>query len=256
MTQHEPLHVFWWLVSRASGVVALVLIALSVLMGLAMAARVIPAGGLKRAIARLHEHVALTALAAIGLHGVSLLGDQWLKPGLRGIALPFALSYKPTFTGIGVIAGYLAVVVGPSFYLRRLIGAKRWRKVHRVSGVIWVLSAVHTLGAGSDSSQTWLRAIVLLPVFPLAYLLVLRALRGVSSREVARIPARTAASATAFAGSRGPALRAMQEDDAIDPPVAVTSLLHQTRDAGAPFVAFAQLPEQLGMGRRLHCGEP
>lgn len=191
MKSQQPLHVFWWLVSRASGVLALVLITLSVLMGLAMAARVLPPGGVKRAIARMHEHVALTALAAIGLHGLSLLGDKWLKPGLRGIAVPFALSYRPTFTGIGVIAGYMAVLVGPSFYLRRVVGARRWRKVHRVSIVIWALSAVHTLGSGSDASQTWLRAVVLLPVFPLAYLLVLRVLRGTSAPSLAAVPARS-----------------------------------------------------------------
>jgi sulfoxide reductase heme-binding subunit YedZ len=176
--RQEPLHVFWWLVSRASGVVALVLITCSVLMGLAMAARVLPAGGFKRVVARLHEQVALTALAAIGIHGLALLGDKWLKPGLRGITVPFALSYRPAFTGVGLIAGYMALLVGPSFYLRRLVGARRWRKLHRVSVVIWGLSAIHTLGAGSDVSQVWLRAIVLLPVVPLAYLLVVRALRG------------------------------------------------------------------------------
>jgi sulfoxide reductase heme-binding subunit YedZ len=183
VNRQEPLHVLWWLISRASGVVALVLIALSVLMGLAMAARVLRPGGLKRAVARLHEHVALTALAAIALHGLSLLGDKWLKPGLGGIAIPFALGYRPAFTGVGVIAGYLAVLVGPSFYLRRRLGAARWRKVHRVAAVIWVLSAVHTLGAGSDAAKLWLRAIVLAPVVPFAYLLVLRVLRGSTRRE-------------------------------------------------------------------------
>ena len=173
----EPLHYLWWLISRASGVVALALVSLSVLMGLAMAARAIPRPGWKRTVARLHEHVALTALAAVGLHGVSLLGDTWLKPGLRGIAIPFALHYRPGFTGAGIIAGYLMVLVGPSFYVRRRIGAGRWRKLHRVSAAIWLLSVVHTLGAGSDATAPWLRAMVLAPVAPIAYLLVLRLAR-------------------------------------------------------------------------------
>jgi len=173
----EPLHYLWWLISRASGVVALALVSLSVLMGLAMAARAIPRPGWKRTVARLHEHVALTALAAVGLHGVSLLGDTWLKPGLRGIAIPFALHYRPGFTGAGIIAGYLMMLVGPSFYLRRRIGAGRWRKLHRVSAAIWILAAVHTLGAGSDAAGLWLRAVVLAPVAPIAYLLVLRLAR-------------------------------------------------------------------------------
>jgi methionine sulfoxide reductase heme-binding subunit len=179
----EPLHYLWWLISRASGVVALALVALSVLMGLSMAARAIPRPGWKRTIARLHEHVALTALAAVGLHGVSLLGDAWLKPGLRGIAIPFALHYRPGFTGAGIIAGYLMVLVGPSFYVRRRIGAGRWRKLHRMSAAIWILSVVHTLGAGSDAAALWLRAVVMAPVAPLAYLVVLRLARERPARR-------------------------------------------------------------------------
>jgi methionine sulfoxide reductase heme-binding subunit len=182
----DPIHYLWWLVSRASGVLALVLISLSVLMGLAMAAKAIRSPPLKRAVVRLHEHVALIALAAIALHGLSLLGDQWLKPGLSGITIPFAMSYRPRFTGAGIIAGYLAVLVGPSFYLRRRIGARRWRKLHRLTVPIWVLSAIHALGAGSDGSKLWLRCVVLSPVAPIAYLLVLRTLNGRTRRDPRR----------------------------------------------------------------------
>jgi methionine sulfoxide reductase heme-binding subunit len=190
----EPLHYLWWLISRASGVVALTLVSLSVLMGLSMAARAIPRPGWKRTVARLHEHVALAALAAVGLHGVSLLGDAWLKPGLRGISIPFALSYRPGFTGAGIIAGYLMMLVGPSFYLRRRIGAGRWRKLHRVSAAIWILAVAHTLGAGSDATSLWLRAVVLAPVAPIAYLLVLRLARerpAAARRSAPRAPSAT-----------------------------------------------------------------
>jgi methionine sulfoxide reductase heme-binding subunit len=176
------LHYLWWLVSDASGVVAIVLISLSVVLGLAMAARAISRPALKRSAMRLHEHLALVALAAIALHGLALLGDQWLKPGWRGIAIPFELSYRPTFTGLGIIAGYLAVLLGPSFYLRRRLGARRWRKLHRATVLVWVLSVVHALGAGSDGAQPWLRAIVLAPAVPLAYLIVVRALSSRAPR--------------------------------------------------------------------------
>src|SRR5689334_11035858 len=100
----QPLNYVWWLAGRASGVVALVLISLSVVMGLAMAAKVLKRPRLKRAVARLHEHVALTALGAIAVHGLTLLQDPWLKPGWRGITLPFAIGYRPVFTGLGIIA--------------------------------------------------------------------------------------------------------------------------------------------------------
>jgi methionine sulfoxide reductase heme-binding subunit len=176
MSHSAPIHVIWWLVSRASGILALTLISLSVLIGLAMAAKVLRRTGVKRAVARLHEHTALLALAAIAVHGLSLLGDRWLNPGWRGISVPFALSYRPAFTGIGIIAGYLAVLLGPSFYLRKRIGARRWRRLHRAIVVVWLLGVIHTLGSGSDASKPWLQYIVLAPAVPIVYLLVVRLL--------------------------------------------------------------------------------
>jgi methionine sulfoxide reductase heme-binding subunit len=173
-----PIHYIWWLVSRASGIVAVVLISISVLMGLAMATKVLRRPGLKRIVVRLHEHLALVALVAIAVHGLALLGDQWLKPGWRGIAVPFALSYRPQYTGLGIIAGYLATLLGPSFYLRKRIGARRWRKLHRATVFVWVLAVVHTIGAGSDGNKRWLQAVVLAPGVPIIYLLVLRLLSG------------------------------------------------------------------------------
>ena len=131
----------WWLVSNASGIVA------------------------------------LAALAAIAVHGLALLGDPWLKPGWRGITVPFALSYRPAYTGLGIVAGYLGLLLGPTFYLRRRIGARRWRRLHRAIVIVWLLSFAHALGAGSDGAELWLRAIVLIPVAPIVYLLVVRFVR-------------------------------------------------------------------------------
>ncbi len=173
----QPINYLWWLVSRASGIVALCLISLSVILGLAMAAKVLSRPGLKRGAMKLHEHVALTGLLAIGGHGLSLLGDHWLKPGWGGITIPFAMSYKPQFTGVGIIAGYLALLLGPSFYLRRRIGARRWRRLHSLIALAWLASAIHALGAGSDAHKLWLQAIVVAPVIPIVYLLVLRLLK-------------------------------------------------------------------------------
>lgn len=208
------MHYLWWLASRASGVVALVLISLSVLMGLTMAARVMRRPKLKRTVSRLHQHVAITALCAIAVHGLTLIGDPWLHPGIAGIAVPFRLRYRPEATGLGILAGYLAALVGPSFYIRRHFGPARWRKLHRLSALVWLMSAVHTLGAGSDAGRLWLRCLVLAPVMPLAYLVVRRALRGsartagaaASARPSAGGPSQGAAPrlAASAAGAAGP----------------------------------------------------
>ena len=172
----DPTHYIWWLVSRAAGIVALGLITITVLLGLTMSTRLLRRPGIGRTLVRLHEHVAIVALGAIVLHGLSLLGDPWLHPGVRGLTIPFALGYRPAFTGLGIIAGYLAAVLGLSFYARRRIGVRLWRKLHRATLLVWVLGAVHTLGAGSDAATPWLRALVMLPAIPIVYLFVMRIL--------------------------------------------------------------------------------
>jgi methionine sulfoxide reductase heme-binding subunit len=190
MTAVGPTHYFWWLVSRASGIVAVTLVSIAVLIGLAMAAKLVPPRRKRGAVA-LHEQVAMTALLAIAVHGGSLLGDGWLRPGVAGITIPFLLHYRPAFTGAGIIAGYLAVLLGPTFYLRRRIGARMWRRLHRVTPVIWALAAVHTLGAGSDAESLWLRGVVLLPVAPMVYLLIVRAFNGRRRHARQRTPPRS-----------------------------------------------------------------
>lgn len=148
---------WWWLASRASGLVALGLITLSVMIGLALAGRMSNRPGLPRKLSALHEQMSLAGLIAIAVHGLTLLGDAWLSPGPVGISVPFVMDYKPVFTGLGIIGGYLATALGLSFYARKHIGAKLWRKAHRATIAVWALSVVHTLGAGTDATTPALR---------------------------------------------------------------------------------------------------
>ncbi len=176
MAAKDPTPYLWWLVGRASGIVALGLVAFAVLLGLTMSTKLLRRPGIGRTLVRLHEHVALVSMGAIAVHGLALLGDPWLRPGVSGLTIPFTMSYRPLFTGLGIVAGYLAALLGLSFYARRRIGVKLWRKLHRATVLVWVLGVVHTLGAGSDAATQWLRAFVLLPAIPVVYLLVLRIL--------------------------------------------------------------------------------
>ena len=170
MTQgHE-----FWLVSRSAGVVALVTVAVSVLIGLTLAAGLGGPPPRRRALVAIHEQTALACLIAIAVHGLALLGDGFLKPGLAGIAIPFVIDFKPVFVGLGIIGGYLAAALGLSFYARRRIGGKRWRKLHRATPLVYVLGLIHTLGAGTDAQSTWLRAFMLATAVPAVALLLAR----------------------------------------------------------------------------------
>lgn len=170
----DPTHYIWWLSSRASGLVALALVTASVLMGLAMAGRVTRVPQRRRALMKLHESVALAGLVAIGVHGATLLGDRWLHPGLGGILVPFSMSYRPLFTGMGIVGAYLATALGLGFYVRRQIGARLWRRLHRLTIVAYALALTHAIGAGTDASIPWVRSAMLLSAVPVGLLLVAR----------------------------------------------------------------------------------
>ena len=146
-------HTFW-LISRSAGVVALVLVAASVLIGLTLATGLGGSPQTRRRLVAFHEQTALASLIAIALHGVALLPDKFLKPGLDGLLIPFAIDYRPAYVAAGIVGGYLAALLGLSFYARRRIGGKRWRNLHRATPVVYVLGLIHTLGAGTDAGST------------------------------------------------------------------------------------------------------
>lgn len=176
MTGPDPMQYGWWLASRASGVVALALVTASVAIGLTMAGKVLRRPGVGRKLKALHEQTALAGLVAIAIHGITLLGDRWLHPGVSGILVPFHMGYRPVFTGLGILAGYLAAALGLTFYVRRRIGPRLWRKAHRATIVVYVLGLVHVLGAGTDAGAAWLRGFMLVTGVPIALLFVRRLL--------------------------------------------------------------------------------
>ncbi|MGK2936972.1 MAG: ferric reductase-like transmembrane domain-containing protein [Solirubrobacteraceae bacterium] len=184
MNGPAPLEYGWWLASRASGIVALLCVTVSVAIGLMMAGKVSRRPGMAKALMGVHEQAALAGLLAIAVHGITLLGDPWLDPGPAGVVVPFAMDYRPFFTGLGIIAGWLAVLLGLSFYFRKRIGAKRWRTLHRATLLVWVLGVAHTIGAGTDGPSTWMLAFVGVSTAVIVPLLVLR-----MRPRAARVPA-------------------------------------------------------------------
>ena len=170
----DPLSHVWWLASRASGVVALLLVTISVGIGLMMSAKLMRKRGLGPKLMAIHEQAALAGLIAISVHGLTLLGDPWLHATLSGISVPFVMGYRTFFTGLGIIGGWLAALLGLSYYVRRHIGAALWRKAHRATVVVYVLGLIHTIGAGTDASTPWLRWFMALTAAPMAMLFVRR----------------------------------------------------------------------------------
>jgi methionine sulfoxide reductase heme-binding subunit len=177
----------WWLASRASGVIALGLVTISVVLGLTMAGKLSRRPGAGRVLSAIHEQTALTGLGAIAVHGLTLLGDPWLNPGPAGIAIPFVIGYKTLFVGLGITAGWLAALLGLSFYLRRRIGPRLWRRAHKATILVYALGVAHTLGAGTDAASPWLFWPVVASIPVVTTLFAARVVQGIRrGRERAR----------------------------------------------------------------------
>lgn len=186
----DPTKYGWWIASRASAIVALLLIALSVILGLMMATKVLNRPRLNQLLMGLHQHIALAGMIAIAVHGLTLLGDAWLHPSLTNLVLPFSMDYQPFWTGLGVLGGELAVILGLSFYIRGSIGQKLWRKMHRFIIAVYVLGVAHALGSGTDASTTWFRVVLLASVAPVLFLALLRVLQSRRFSPSAQPPVR------------------------------------------------------------------
>lgn len=160
-------HLFW-IASRAAGSAALLLSSVSVCVGLLMGGRLVKRRGIDLRVA--HEALSLATIAALLVHGLTLLGDGFLNLSLGEVAVPFLSSYKTLWTTAGIVAFWALLALGLSYYARARIGVQRWRMLHRFTALAWILGIVHSLGEGTDAGQAWflaMTAIVVLPAFGL-----------------------------------------------------------------------------------------
>jgi sulfoxide reductase heme-binding subunit YedZ len=163
---------FFWITSRAAGIAALLLASAAVGLGLAMGGRLVK--GRTQDLRPLHEALSLATLAALVVHALALLGDGFLHPSLADVTLPFASSHQRFWQTIGIVAGWMLLILGLSFYARTRIGVQRWRKLHRWTALAWVLSIGHALGEGTDAGRVWFLAATGMVVLPTLWLLVER----------------------------------------------------------------------------------
>src|ERR1039457_2286626 len=192
----DPTHQVFWFASRAFGIVAMLLLGVSVAVGLAMSGRLAHRPGLPAKLKHFHESATLVTLGLIVAHGGLLLFDSYLPPGLAGVAL----SYRPLFTGVGIIAGWLAAILGLSFYARKRIGVKTWRFMHRFTIVVYLLALVHVIGAGTNGTSLWMIGMLTGLTAPIVFAFTYRMLPSSARRRPAVARGATVERAPAIAG--------------------------------------------------------
>lgn len=144
-----------WDIARAGGFTAYILLALSVIVGLALSTKLQSPSRWPRLInSELHNFLTLLSTIFLGVHVLAVWVDPFTHFGWNEILIPFASYYRPIWMAFGIVALYLGITIGISTLLRKRIGYIWWRRLHVITLVIFLLTTVHGLFTGSDT-QTW-----------------------------------------------------------------------------------------------------
>jgi hypothetical protein len=144
----------FWMLARATGLTAYLLLTTSVVAGLVLKSR--PFQSLRpAAVTDTHRFLAMLALGAVAVHGATLMLDATIHLGPAALLVPGLSPYRPVATGVGVLAAELMVLVYASFSVRRRIGTRNWRRLHWVTYAIFAAATMHGIAAGTDTAQPW-----------------------------------------------------------------------------------------------------
>ncbi|HLF79052.1 MAG TPA: ferric reductase-like transmembrane domain-containing protein [Dehalococcoidia bacterium] len=181
----------WWFLTRATGLVAYLMLFASVTLGLLLTGDLMLRWLQRYRIYDLHRFLALSTLGLTLVHMFIVLPDRYLRFSVFELLVPFASPYRPTYMALGAFAFYVMVVVIGAFYLRPRVSYRAWRLIHYATFAVFTLALIHGAGAGSDAGSDWSRALYAVTGLMVFNLTVHRILKG-SARGVPQRPAASA----------------------------------------------------------------
>lgn len=203
---NEP-HI-WWYVTRASALIAWVLMTASVLWGILLSTRVMRKVDNPAWLQDLHRYLGGLTLIMVALHMVSLMLDPWLKFTIVEELVPFGTDFKPLPIALGIVAMYLLVAVQGSSLIMNRLPRKFWKGLHYASYATLLLVALHAGWSGTDTSTWWYRALAILLISVATIAVLLRVIvgtrfKGGGAVSVPTPPGITATDTPARAGVTG-----------------------------------------------------
>jgi methionine sulfoxide reductase heme-binding subunit len=149
-----------WAFGRMSGVISLMLLTISVVLGILVRSGrpllVLP----RFALAVVHRNIALMATVFLALHVGSLLLDSYAQLNLADTVVPFLGAYKPFWQGLGTVAVDVLLAVVLTSLLRRRVGQRVFRAIHWLTYALWPLALFHAIGNGTDATGKWFLLLV------------------------------------------------------------------------------------------------
>jgi methionine sulfoxide reductase heme-binding subunit len=144
---------FVWYLMRGSGLVALVLLSMTLALGVVGVRRWRSARWPRLLTAGLHRNVALLSVCFLAVHIITALLDTWIGLSWIGFFVPFTSTYRAIWVGLGVLAFDLLLAVVATSLLRRHLSFGAWRAVHWCTWALWPLAFFHAVGSGTDTGS-------------------------------------------------------------------------------------------------------
>ena len=148
-----------WYLTRGSGIVALLLLTGSVLLGILNALRWQGRLWPRFAVGDLHRNLTLLSIAFVGLHVVTTVADGFAPIGFTDAFVPFVSPYRPIWLGLGTVAFDLLLALVVTSLLRARVGPRLWRAFHWLAYASWPVAVLHSFGTGSDAQVGWLEVL-------------------------------------------------------------------------------------------------
>lgn len=145
-----------WYTTRATGVVALLLLTGTVALGVAGIARVDSPQMPRLVRSGLHRNLSLLTVAFVCVHVVTTVLDPFVRISIVSAIVPFSSSYRPLWLSLGAIAFDLLLAVVITSLVRTRMPYRAWHAVHWLAYVSWPVALWHGLGTGTDSRLPWL----------------------------------------------------------------------------------------------------
>ncbi len=163
-----------WSLSRATGLVLLVLLSVTLAIGMLATARRTPSWWPRFATATLHVNLALLSLGLLVAHVAVTVLDGFVDISLTGALVPFTADYEPFWTALGTIAALLLGTAAVTAATRRFLPPTLWRRTHYVTHLAWPVAVVHGIGVGTDTASPVSAALTLGCVGLVTFATVLR----------------------------------------------------------------------------------
>jgi cytochrome b561 len=165
-----------WILLRAAGIGAYLMLFMSVAWGLVATTSIVTKRVSKPAANMFHQFTATTGLVLLAVHLGILLIDAYMPFQVLDLLVPMRSTFRPVAITAGVIAMYSVVAVTVSSWMRKKLSTKVWRGIHLLAVPAFTLALAHGVFSGTDTERWWMWGMYALTGLLVVFLVLVRGL--------------------------------------------------------------------------------